>query len=292
MKCKICKSKKIKKLFQSFNQHGRHIVDKNDVFHIYQCLKCYSVFPQNIRIDKNYFKKYYELDYYNQPGAMHGGLLYKIIGLVTKFSNSRKERLIYQSLRPKKKVSILDIGSGKGNFLAALDHAKFNKFGVEINKVGFEASRKKRLQVFLGDVTKVNFGRQKFDVVSLWHVLEHIDNIHSLMKKIDSILAPNGILIFQIPNPGSLGFIFGRQHWFHLDTPRHLTLCSESGVRILCLQYNFRLISVINEFYEYPLDLFWSIRHSPIRWLFYPLYPLIKLFDRETLTFVCRKLKV
>lgn len=289
MKCKICKSNKITDLFYSMNMHGRHVINKHEKFLVSKCQNCETIFLRNIDINKNHYKKYYKINYYDQPDINKGDLLEKILSYVSRLSNVRKERLIYNAFGRRKKMSILDVGCGKGNFLSALSSSKFNKFGIEINRKAYEDCKRKGLNVFHGDIQKINFGRKKFDAVSLWHVLEHIDKPSNLFEIADRILTKNGVLIFQIPNPKSLGFKFGEKYWFHLDSPRHLTLCGVKAIKKLSKQYNFRIGSIINEFYDYPLDLFWSIRKSLIRFLLYPLYPLVKILDRETLTFVCIK---
>ncbi|OGK18259.1 hypothetical protein A3G67_03110 [Candidatus Roizmanbacteria bacterium RIFCSPLOWO2_12_FULL_40_12] len=250
---------------------------------------CETIFLPNVKVNKEYYKKYYRLDYYDQSGVNKNSVLEKILAYISKLSNLKKESLIYNTFNSNKKMSILDVGCGRGNFLSALNPLRFKKYGVEINREAYEVSRKKGLNVFYGDITKVNFGSKKFDAVSLWHVLEHLDKPNTLFMIINKILIRKGVLIFQVPNPKSLGFKFGREYWFHLDSPRHLTLCGVRAIKQLCKQNNFKLVSIVNEFYDYPLDLFWSIRKSPIRFLFYPLYPVVKFLDRETLTFVCIK---
>lgn len=290
MKCKICKSQKITSLFHAINMHGRHILGRKEKFLISRCGNCGVIFPTNIKVNQDYYKKYYQQNYYDDSGVGKNSLTGKFLSLATRLSNWRKERLILGQVNSNnKKVSILDIGCGNGGFLSSLNPAKFDRYGVEISRPGYELSRKRGLEIYHGDINDVDFEDKKFDVVSMWHVLEHIDDPNKLFDIINKILKSEGILIFQIPLTDSLGFRLGKKYWFHLDTPRHLMLYSKKSVRKICAMNKFDIIETKNEFYEYPLDLFWSIRKSKMRFIFYPLYPIVKLFDEETLTFVCRK---
>lgn len=289
MNCKLCGSKNTYLLFYSKNTHGRHLLSEKDNFIVLECKDCSLVFLPKIVVNDAYYKKYYELDYYHQTGGEQNSILLKIIIFISKLSFKYKERIISKVINSKRIISILDIGCGEGNFLSQLDSNKFDKTGIEINKEGYAATQMKGINVFNQDISKVNFAGKKFDVISLWHVLEHIDEPKSLFKNIRKNLNDGGILIFQVPNTGSLGFRYGKQDWFHLDSPRHLMLYGIRSVKKLCELTGFEIMSIKNEFYDYPLDLFWSIRKSWIRFIIYPLYPIFKIFSKEHLTFICKK---
>lgn len=285
--CMLCRSERIKKFFISQNQHGRHLIDSKDEFSVFSCLDCGSVFLGGLNIDSEYYKKYYDSGYYRDAGI---SLFSNFSNLLFKFSVYRKQKLILSSLKKnEKRFSILDVGCGAGGFLLQLDDKKFIKNGVEINREGADICKKKGLKIYEQDLMSINFSN-KFDVISMWHVLEHLSDPVAMLKKIHSILSDKGILIFEVPNTDSLGFRYGRKNWFHLDSPRHLILFNKRSIIKLCELSGFRVECMKNEFYDYPLDLFWSIRKSKIRFLFYPLYPIIKFFSRETLTFICKKI--
>ena len=290
MKCKVCGSKRTIDIFNSVNAHGRHLICDKDKFVVSRCENCKAVFLKGIKVDKNYYKKYYELGYYDQTGIKAGSLLDKILSFMSKLSIQRKERLIRSAVDKKnRKIAILDVGCGSGNFLLALDSSKFDRFGTEINKEGFEIGEKRGLRIFFGDLNKISFGKKKFDAISLWQVLEHVEEPVKLLNKINKLLTPRGVLIFQVPNTDGLGFRIGRKNWFHLDSPRHLILYNPKSIAALCVATGFKIVRIMNEFYDYPLDLFWSARNSLLRSIIYPLYPIFKFFSREHLTYVCAK---
>lgn len=286
--CVVCQSEKIKKIFVSQNKHGRYLLDAENKFDVFSCLECGCIFLREFDINSDYYKKYYGPDYYKNAGD---SILSRLAGLLSKFSIYRKQKLILSNVTSgRDKVKILDVGCATGGFLLGLSSQKFLKSGIEINPDGFDLCKRRGLMVYNQDLVDIDFVDKKFDVVTMWHVLEHLRNPVDILNKINTILFDDGIFVFQTPNTEGLGLRYGRENWFHLDSPRHLILYSEESIRRLCELTGFRIVSVRNETYDYPLDLFWSVRKSTIRYLFYPLYPIMKLFSRETLTFVCKKI--
>jgi 2-polyprenyl-3-methyl-5-hydroxy-6-metoxy-1,4-benzoquinol methylase len=286
--CKFCRSEKTKEIFKSFNSHGRKIIDLEDRFSLRKCSECGCIFISNIKIDSNYYNNYYKDDYYSD--GKENKLLGKFWALIYETLFKKKEEYILNYFKNRKsKISILDIGCGKGDFLADLDPDKFEKNGVEINPQGIEICRRKNINVYDKKVESIDFGSKKFDVITLWHVLEHLENPLIIFEKAQNLLSEGGVLILQVPNNESLGFGFGREYWFHLDSPRHLVIPSQKTIKKACEISGLRTIKVRNEFYDYPLDLLWSVRKSWIKYIIYPLYPFFKLLSKEHLTFCIKK---
>lgn len=284
--CKLCNSTHIKRLFDSYNQHGRHILNIQDKFLIYKCRVCGCIFLGGLNIDFAYFKNYYQQDYYDNKIGFN--ILDIFISILRKWSLWRKENLILNHFPDNHVIKILDIGCGTGTFLENLDDDKFEKYGIEVNKEGWQKCKEKNLKVYNKDILHFNI-QDKFDVITLWHVLEHLEKPIETFNKINHILRHNGFLIFATPNTNSLGFKVGRSNWFHLDSPRHLILYNQKSINYLCQRTGFKFINTRYEYYDYPLDLFWSAGLSPVKLLIYSIYPLLKLFSYETMTIVCKK---
>jgi 2-polyprenyl-3-methyl-5-hydroxy-6-metoxy-1,4-benzoquinol methylase len=121
---------------------------------------------------------------------------------------------------------LLEIGPSYGGFAFL---AKKAGFSVDVVEMDSECCR------FLKDVVGVNTicshdvpkalaGLGQYDVITLWHVLEHLDESWKVLEALVEHLRPNGIIVISTPNPDSMQFkLFGR-FWLHLDAPRHLTL--------------------------------------------------------------------
>lgn len=287
-RCALCGGRKTNRVFTAHNKHGRHLLNAKDKFNVFSCSECGSIFLEKMDIDEEYYKKYYESGYYENQKT--GKILERAVELLVKISLKRKQKIITNSFRNgKEKISILDIGCGNGGFLSSLDNKKFYKNGVEINTEAAKVCEKNGIKAYNQNLTDINFGDKKFDAITMWHVLEHIHNPVEIFKNIHRILYDDGILIFQIPNSGSWGFKYGQKDWFHLDSPRHLNLYNQKSVVLLIRKTGFKIIRIKNEFYDYPLDLFWSIKASRLKLVMYPLYPIFKFFSKEHLTFICKK---
>lgn len=286
-KCRFCGSENTKHLFSSINTHGRHIVDEKEFFLIARCFDCGCLFVSNIEINEDYYEKYYTSDYYSGNGE--DTFINRLWPRLYQLLFPKKEKYIRNYFKDGRKISILDIGCGSGGFLSGLNSDVFEKNGIEINPQGIEICRRKNINVYDKPIESINFGEKKFDVITLWHVMEHLENPMTLFGKAREVMKDDGLLIFQVPNSESLGFRFGKKNWFHLDSPRHLIIPSKKTIYKACTQNKLKVVGIKNEFYDYPLDLFWSVRKSPMRFLIYPLYPIFKFFSQEHLTFICKK---
>lgn len=288
--CILCDSKNIVRLFDSYNTHGRHVIDEKERFPVYRCQDCKIIFLGNISVDQEYYRKYYKLGYYDgQEKPLENGLLARVMNWVSKYSVGRKSKMILKDSSSSSRISILDLGCGSGVFLSQLDNKKFKKSGLEINKEGQEISSNKGIKVYTDEISKVDFGQEKFDAVTMWHVLEHIKDPNTLFSEIAKVLNEKGKLIIQTPNTDCLGFKLGGENWFHLDSPRHLILYNPKAIAVLAKKNGFRVTKIINEFYDYPLDLFWSIREHRLKMILRALYPFLKIYSRENLTYILEK---
>ncbi|WP_373521230.1 class I SAM-dependent methyltransferase [Aquiflexum sp.] len=162
--------------------------------------------------------KYYESeDYISHQNKTNNftNFLYK---LVRKITIRNKVSLINQ-LNPTR-GKLLDIGCGTGYFLKEASKQKWKVTGIEPNPVARELSIKKSIKVFesIEEIRK----DKKFDIITLFHVLEHIHDLRKTGKKIVNHLRHYGILIIAVPNQKSLDADYYKCNWAGYDIPRHL----------------------------------------------------------------------
>jgi SAM-dependent methyltransferase len=149
---------------------------------------------------------------------------------------------------------LLDVGSGKGAFLAAARDAGWETLGVEYAPEAAEAAR----AAFGVDVIVENFLDVRelgtFDLVTMWHVLEHLTDPIGALARAADCLNPGGRLLVSVPNLESLQARLGGEDWFHLDLPRHLfhftprsltTLVERAGFRVVRISYLYPEVEVI-----------------------------------------------
>ena len=161
--------------------------------------------------------KYYESDAYISHTDSKKGLFASIYQNVRKYSLALKLRLI-TSLHGNE-GSLLDIGAGTGDFLKLAKNNHWDVKGIEPNENAANLARQKGLVI---NESIDALEGQKFDVVTLWHVLEHLPDLEIIIEKIEALVKPGGILIVAVPNFRSYDAKFYKNYWAAYDTPRHL----------------------------------------------------------------------
>jgi len=186
------------------------------------------------------------------------GLLDRIYAILRRGTLKWKKRLIDR--RTGARARILDIGCGTGEFLAILG----KDYRVEGIEPAPEAARWARerlgLKVHTGSLDDVEFSRDRFDMITLWHVLEHLPEPSRELEKIHRLLADDGRLLIALPNIRSLDSRIYRSHWVALDAPRHLWHFSKPQLELLMHKSGFE----ITESGMLPLDTFYNSLYSEI----------------------------
>jgi 2-polyprenyl-3-methyl-5-hydroxy-6-metoxy-1,4-benzoquinol methylase len=281
--CPVCSSTKTKYFLTAFHAHGKDALDQKK-FDYFECQKCQSVFLVNTKFTKNYYDTYYNFEGYYPERV---GIKDSLEKMFDKYSQTRKQNIIMSSVKNNDgKIKILDVGAGEGKFLLALSPEVFEKYGIELDEKSYKICKEKKLKVYNEDILKKDFKKQKFDVITLWHVIEHIPNPQKLFEKLSSLLEKDGIIVIATPNTDSIGFRIAKEKWFHMDAPRHVILFNELGMKTVSEQSGFVMQSMRSDKFEFPFDLFWSMKQAKKNVL---MFPFLKPVDKETLTYVIKK---
>lgn len=146
----------------------------------------------------------------------------------------------------KKKKKLLDYGCGTGDFLAYAQKKKWTVLGSEPNEKARKIAQKKvgLTKVSTDSLSDIS---EKFDVITMWHVLEHIPNLDETLIELKSKIHPTGKLIFALPNFESFDAKFYKHFWAAYDVPRHLWHFSPKSFEAL-LKHHGMIIEKI-----YPL---------------------------------------
>lgn len=141
--------------------------------------------------------------------------------------------------------TLLDVGCGSGDFLVAMQRRGWTVVGTERDAArAAQVERDRGLPVHAGDLADLPLGPGRVDMVSLWHVLEHLHDPLGVLTRAHDLLAPDGILLLAIPNLDSWqARTFGR-HWFHHDPPRHLWAFGRRGLLALLARAGFAPLRV------------------------------------------------
>ncbi len=146
---------------------------------------------------------------------------------------------------------VLDIGCGDGMFLKRMAARGCEVHGTELPGPAFDrASRIPAIHMHPADTSEWDFVADYFDLITAWHVLEHVADPEPLLKKCHGILRSDGLLVVDVPDRGSLqGRMFGTR-WFHLDPPRHVYQFTGKAIRHLLENSGFRVKAV-----SHPVDV-------------------------------------
>lgn len=178
--------------------------------------------------------KYYESDAYISHTDAKKTLFDKVYQFVKKYSLNRKVSLI-NKLAPSK-GSLLDIGAGTGDFLFTAKNDGWNVFGVEPNQSAKELAKTKTIDLISS--TK-NLKEDSFDVISMWHVLEHVSDLEFQIKELNRLVKKGGHVIIAVPNFKSFDALHYKSNWAAFDVPRHLWHFSRSAIYKLFTEKGF-----------------------------------------------------
>jgi SAM-dependent methyltransferase len=131
----------------------------------------------------------------------------------------RKRVSVAQSVSPTGRS--LDFGAGNGAFARAMQAAGFESVGLEPFSLGTPTTAP-GLTLLRAPLADAAPSLGQFDVITMWHVFEHLDNPVEVLRQLASHLTPTGALVISVPNEGSWQRRVFRRSWFHLDPPRHL----------------------------------------------------------------------
>lgn len=161
--------------------------------------------------------KYYESEDYISHSDDAKGLVNQLYYWVKSYNLKHKHKLIKKSTQGTK---VLDYGCGTGEFVRYLNSQNLNAIGFEPNPVAFKIASEKDENNFYSNSEFLD--NQKFDVITLWHVLEHIPNLFEELARLKNALNPNGNLFIAVPNYESFDAQYYQEYWAAYDVPRHL----------------------------------------------------------------------
>lgn len=139
--------------------------------------------------------------------------------------------------------TLLDIGCGTGDFMVCAQTYGWKVKGVEmVDRAAQIARDANGLDVIAGSIDEIGNLPEKYSLVTLWDVLEHLPSPRRAFQIIHTLLEDNGILVFSIPNLRSFDRYLFADSWIGWDVPRHFYLFNESNINHLCEISGFKII--------------------------------------------------
>jgi 2-polyprenyl-3-methyl-5-hydroxy-6-metoxy-1,4-benzoquinol methylase len=201
-------------------------------FPLVRCLRCGLVFQRYRPADEQL-----EAGQRNAYGAPHRrfhSAMERTVGLARASRVRLATRLIPSGGR------VLDVGCGRGLFLRSLKSRGYEVQGTELSALT-AANTYPGIPVDLGDLRVGQYPDNHFDLVSVWHVLEHLRHPDEVLRACCGALRPGGSLLVAVPNYGSVQSRLGGEHWFHLDLPRHTFQFTEATLRRMLCDAGFEI---------------------------------------------------
>ena len=181
---------------------------------------------------------YYRSEQYISHTDSNKSFIDKVYQAVKKYSLKKKERLI-SKYNPKGRC-LLDVGAGTGDFLVTARKNRWKVVGVEPNKEARIRAENKGIELFPSLDSLPN---GKYDIVTLWHVLEHLPNLDDHIEKLVALLNESGTLVVAVPNFNSFDARHYREYWAAYDVPRHLWHFSKEAIGKLFSGHGMKVVA-------------------------------------------------
>ena len=235
--CPICKNDQ----FSEFLKCVDYFFTKEE-FIIAKCEKCGFTFVNPQPKAENLSKYYNSTEYISHSANKNKGLFNNVYIKIRKYTQNKKAQLVSSY---SKGNSILDIGCASGELLSLFKQKGWETLGVEpgIDARNF-AKSKYGLNVIDENEIK-NIETESKDVITLWHVLEHVSNLNQRMLDLKRILKKDGVLIIAVPNRNSYDAQYYEKYWAAYDVPRHLYHFTPETMKILIEKYQFSIVETL-----------------------------------------------
>jgi 2-polyprenyl-3-methyl-5-hydroxy-6-metoxy-1,4-benzoquinol methylase len=222
--------------------------DFDETFKIERCLNCGLIRSE----PQSDLSKYYIKSNYFAKENSPFNIIKKNLANLLKISPIEKF---------KSHGKILDVGCGDGQFLSYLNKNKWDLYGIE--PYGYSKTSNNEIKITKGTFEKTNLQNNFFDLITFWHVLEHVDNPILVLKESKRILKEDGLLFISIPNSKSLGFKIFKNKWFGLYPPIHIHHFNIETINQILEKSGFKIIHIQKFTWEYaPFVLLQSVLNN------------------------------
>jgi 2-polyprenyl-3-methyl-5-hydroxy-6-metoxy-1,4-benzoquinol methylase len=286
--CPLCQKNELKNFLV--------VQDKSvtqESFNITQCENCGFKFT-NPRPDEASIGSYYASSDYISHSNTNKGLINKAYKVVRSMTIRQKLDLIN---RISIKGKLLDFGCGTGHFLQACQQNGWETDGIEPSETARKIASELTGKTIHPSINTLD-SEEQFDIISLWHVLEHVHNIHETFARIVQLTKASGKIIIAVPNSDCLDALEYKENWAAYDVPRHLYHFNQQTMRRFLKKHKLELEETIPmKFDAYYVSMlsekFSQNKNSLVRFMLNGYksnrYGSLHKNDYSSLTYVARK---
>ncbi len=238
--CPCCSSTSIQKVLAC-----KDYTVSNEIFDVWECAGCSIRFTQDVP-NQDTIGPYYKSDTYISHSDTEKGLINKAYKVARNYTLNWKIKLVKGRLGNRlKNGTLLDIGTGTGAFLHKAAQSGWLVTGLEPDAGARKICQEKYNLQAETPGQLFNLPSEQFDVVTMWHVLEHVHQLHEYMDQIKRVLKKDGVALIALPNYTSLDAQHYKAHWAAYDVPRHLYHFSPLAVDKLTAQHGLKLVDSV-----------------------------------------------
>lgn len=196
-----------------------------ETFEIHECHNCGLLFTEP-RPKPEEIGNYYQSEKYYSHKENKSGFIPRIYEIVKKVNIRHKVKIATEG---KSVGKMLEIGCGVGDFLHEMEEQGWNCTGIEPSDDA-KAIAKNKIKAQILEPNEISqLPDRSFDLITMWHVLEHVDNLKEEVHHLQRLLKENGRLVLALPNFKSADAEYYKEYWAAYDVPRHLNhFCRKS----------------------------------------------------------------
>jgi len=234
--CPNCQGNSIENSFSTLD-----FTVSQEAFEIWECVGCTFKFTQNVP-DEESIGPYYKSENYISHSDKKESMMDQLYHKARDFMLASKKRLVLRLHNSKTNGSLLDIGAGTGYFLKTMRDANWSVSGIEADEDARLFASNYTGTTVLPNSHLSDIASESHDIITMWHVLEHVHELDPYLEQIHSVLKSNGYFIVAIPNHTAREVSLYKENWAAWDVPRHLYHWNTESFSVLMQRSGFKII--------------------------------------------------
>ena len=232
--CLVCRNDKLNHFLDCTDHYATQ-----EKYALYKCDCCGFVFTQD-HPEESEMGRYYDVESYVSHSDTKEGIVNRIYHGARSWMLKQKHKMVVEQ-SGKEKGGILDIGCGTGYFLEVMQCKGWEVDGVEISPAARSSAEERLGKQLTGNMFDLEDDAKTYDVISLWHVMEHLHDLDRTFSLLEKKLKKGGLLIVALPNADSADAAYYKEYWGAYDVPRHVWHFCPSTFGLLANNKGYRV---------------------------------------------------